>query len=131
MLEGEGETFVYFLGIIEFLEFLPNSQVNLKCWIRGCWASRKGSVHCPSSSFGDPKGPGIRSYGCMDFTEGLLSWSPARIPSQRISRTMATNVVQDRLGDLFVREGLITQDQLEEALRGSSADRGPASGSPW
>ncbi len=30
---------------------------------------------------------------------------------------MATNVVQDRLGDLFVREGLITQDQLEEALQ--------------
>jgi type IV pilus assembly protein PilB len=30
---------------------------------------------------------------------------------------MATNVVQDRLGDLFVREGLITQKQLEEALR--------------
>jgi type IV pilus assembly protein PilB len=30
---------------------------------------------------------------------------------------MAANVVQDRLGDLFVREGLITQEQLEEALR--------------
>jgi type IV pilus assembly protein PilB len=30
---------------------------------------------------------------------------------------MATNVVQDRLGDLFVREGLITQEQLQEALR--------------
>ena len=30
---------------------------------------------------------------------------------------MAANVVQDRLGDLFVREGLITQDQLQEALR--------------
>ncbi len=30
---------------------------------------------------------------------------------------MATNVVQDRLGDLFVREGLITQRQLEEALQ--------------
>jgi len=29
---------------------------------------------------------------------------------------MATNVVQDRLGDLFVREGLITQEQLNEAL---------------
>ena len=29
---------------------------------------------------------------------------------------MATNVVQDRLGDLFVREGLITQGQLEDAL---------------
>ncbi len=29
---------------------------------------------------------------------------------------MANNVVQDRLGDLFVREGLITQAQLEEAL---------------
>jgi type IV pilus assembly protein PilB len=29
---------------------------------------------------------------------------------------MATNVVQDRLGDLFVREGLITQEQLDEAL---------------
>ena len=31
--------------------------------------------------------------------------------------TMATNVIQDRLGDLFVREGLITEDQLQEALR--------------
>jgi type IV pilus assembly protein PilB len=30
---------------------------------------------------------------------------------------MATNVIQDRLGDLFVREGLITEDQLQEALR--------------
>jgi type IV pilus assembly protein PilB len=30
---------------------------------------------------------------------------------------MATNVVQDRLGDLFVREGLITKEQLDEALR--------------
>ena len=30
---------------------------------------------------------------------------------------MATNVVQDRLGDLFVREGLITNEQLQEALR--------------
>jgi len=30
---------------------------------------------------------------------------------------MATNVVQDRLGDLFVREGLITEEQLQEALR--------------
>ena len=30
---------------------------------------------------------------------------------------MATNVVQDRLGDLFVREGLITEAQLQEALR--------------
>jgi len=29
---------------------------------------------------------------------------------------MATNVVQDRLGDLFVREGLITNEQLQEAL---------------
>jgi len=32
---------------------------------------------------------------------------------------MATNVVQDRLGDLFVREGLITEEQLAEALRES------------
>ena len=30
---------------------------------------------------------------------------------------MSTNVVQDRLGDLFVREGLITEEQLQEALR--------------
>jgi type IV pilus assembly protein PilB len=30
---------------------------------------------------------------------------------------MATNVVQDRLGDLFVREGLISQAQLDEALK--------------
>ncbi|MEK9501516.1 type IV-A pilus assembly ATPase PilB [Gaopeijia maritima] len=30
---------------------------------------------------------------------------------------MPTNVVQDRLGDLFVREGLITETQLTEALR--------------
>jgi len=30
---------------------------------------------------------------------------------------MATNVIQDRLGDLFVREGLITEEQLQEALR--------------
>ena len=30
---------------------------------------------------------------------------------------MATRVVQDRLGELFVREGLITQDQLREGLR--------------
>jgi type IV pilus assembly protein PilB len=30
---------------------------------------------------------------------------------------MATNVVQDRLGDLFVREGLITEEQLQQALR--------------
>jgi len=29
---------------------------------------------------------------------------------------MATNVVQDRLGDLFVREGLITEEQLQAAL---------------
>ncbi|MEQ9568765.1 MAG: type IV-A pilus assembly ATPase PilB [Longimicrobiales bacterium] len=30
---------------------------------------------------------------------------------------MPTNVVQDRLGDLFVREGLINEGQLHEALR--------------
>ncbi|MFH1765006.1 MAG: type IV-A pilus assembly ATPase PilB [Gemmatimonadota bacterium] len=30
---------------------------------------------------------------------------------------MANNVVQDRLGDLFVREGLITSEQLQEALK--------------
>jgi type IV pilus assembly protein PilB len=30
---------------------------------------------------------------------------------------MAINVIQDRLGDLFVREGLITEEQLQEALR--------------
>jgi len=30
---------------------------------------------------------------------------------------MSTNVVQDRLGDLFVREGLITEEQLQEALK--------------
>lgn len=30
---------------------------------------------------------------------------------------MASNVVQDRLGDLFVREGLITKEQLQEALK--------------
>jgi len=30
---------------------------------------------------------------------------------------MATRIVQDRLGELFVREGLITQDQLREGLR--------------
>jgi type IV pilus assembly protein PilB len=29
---------------------------------------------------------------------------------------MASNVVQDRLGDLFVREGLITEEQLQQAL---------------
>ncbi len=36
---------------------------------------------------------------------------------QRISLRMATKVAQDRLGDLFVREGLITEEQLREALR--------------
>ncbi|MGD2121166.1 MAG: type IV-A pilus assembly ATPase PilB [Gemmatimonadota bacterium] len=36
---------------------------------------------------------------------------------------MATNVVQDRLGDLFVREGLITQGQLEEALEESKQSK--------
>ncbi len=30
---------------------------------------------------------------------------------------MATNVVQDRLGDIFVREGLITVQQLQEGIR--------------
>ena len=30
---------------------------------------------------------------------------------------MATSLIQDRLGELFVREGLITQDQLREGLR--------------
>ncbi len=29
---------------------------------------------------------------------------------------MATNVAQDRLGDLFVREGLVTEQQLKDAL---------------
>jgi type IV pilus assembly protein PilB len=36
---------------------------------------------------------------------------------------MATNVIQDRLGDLFVREGLISQGQLEEALREAKRSR--------
>jgi type IV pilus assembly protein PilB len=36
---------------------------------------------------------------------------------------MATNVVQDRLGDLFVREGLITEAQLQEGLREARASR--------
>ncbi len=30
---------------------------------------------------------------------------------------MATNVAQDRLGDLFVREGLITEQQLQDGLK--------------
>jgi len=30
---------------------------------------------------------------------------------------MATSLIQDRLGELFVREGLITADQLQEALK--------------
>ena len=30
---------------------------------------------------------------------------------------MATNAVQDRLGDIFVREGLITEQQLQEGIR--------------
>ncbi|MEJ2540166.1 MAG: type IV-A pilus assembly ATPase PilB [Gemmatimonadota bacterium] len=30
---------------------------------------------------------------------------------------MATNVVQDRLGDFFVREGLITEEQLQQGVR--------------
>ena len=29
---------------------------------------------------------------------------------------MATDLAQDRLGDLFVREGLVSADQLQEAL---------------
>ena len=32
---------------------------------------------------------------------------------------MATNVAQDRLGDLFVREGLITEEQLADGLKES------------
>jgi type IV pilus assembly protein PilB len=36
---------------------------------------------------------------------------------------MSANVVQDRLGDLFVREGLITEAQLQEALRESQQSR--------
>ncbi len=36
---------------------------------------------------------------------------------------MGANVIQDRLGDLFVREGLITQEQLEEALREAKQTR--------
>jgi len=36
---------------------------------------------------------------------------------------MATNVVQDRLGDLFVREGLISEDQLREALQESTRSK--------
>ncbi len=36
---------------------------------------------------------------------------------------MATNVIQDRLGDLFVREGLITEEQLQEALREARVSR--------
>ncbi|MBI4522130.1 MAG: Flp pilus assembly complex ATPase component TadA, partial [Gemmatimonadetes bacterium] len=34
---------------------------------------------------------------------------------------MATTVGQDRLGDLFVREGLITEEQLEKALQDAKA----------
>jgi type IV pilus assembly protein PilB len=36
---------------------------------------------------------------------------------------MATNVAQDRLGDLFVREGLITEEQLQEGLREAKKER--------
>ncbi len=36
---------------------------------------------------------------------------------------MATNVAQDRLGELFVREGLITEAQLQEALREAKASK--------
>ncbi len=36
---------------------------------------------------------------------------------------MATNVAQDRLGDLFVREGLITEEQLQEGLREAKTSR--------
>ena len=34
---------------------------------------------------------------------------------------MATNAVQDRLGDFFVREGLITEEQLHEGVREARA----------
>ena len=34
---------------------------------------------------------------------------------------MATNVVQDRLGDFFVREGLITEEQLQHGVREARA----------
>ncbi len=36
---------------------------------------------------------------------------------------MSTNVAQGRLGDLFVREGLITEEQLQEALAESKASK--------
>ncbi len=36
---------------------------------------------------------------------------------------MATSVIQDRLGELIVREGLITQDQLQEALQDARQSR--------
>jgi type IV pilus assembly protein PilB len=36
---------------------------------------------------------------------------------------MATNIAQDRLGELFVREGLITEVQLQEALTESKASK--------
>jgi type IV pilus assembly protein PilB len=46
------------------------------------------------------------------FYQGI---PPVFLPNGK-HEAMANNVVQDRLGDLFVREGLITQAQLEEAL---------------
>ncbi len=36
---------------------------------------------------------------------------------------MATNVIQDRLGDLFVSEGLITEEQLQEGLAEARKER--------
>jgi type IV pilus assembly protein PilB len=36
---------------------------------------------------------------------------------------MVINVAQDRLGDLFVREGLITEEQLQEGLREAKKER--------
>ncbi len=42
----------------------------------------------------------------------------------------ATNVAQDRLGDLFVREGLITETQLTQALA-EGRRKGPGSATRW
>ena len=114
-LRGGKETFVYsggesnslsfpfLLGIVKRLSrvvgYLEQRQFRCFCLLRNPLHGVRGHIHLVS-----PLG-------------GLRQWKPTGNPPNGKCESMATDIPQDRLGDLFVREGLITADELKQALR--------------
>lgn len=58
-----------------------------------------------------------RGAGAASYLPSPKTYVYASVPHTGTQQRMAINLAQDRLGDLFVSMGLITEDQLREGLR--------------